>query len=64
MTAYTPALGSMTHYGFVYDAVQSERSAITNYSQFVVCTACKKLMLLNNVYPLVAPWAVDTTADI
>jgi len=54
MTAYTPALGSMTHYGFVYDALQSERLAITSYSQFIVCTACKKLMLLNSVYPFVS----------
>jgi hypothetical protein len=51
MTSYTPALGSKTHYDFVYDALPYEWPAITNYYQFVVCTACKKLTLLNNVYP-------------
>jgi hypothetical protein len=51
MTAYTPALGSMAHYDFVYVVLPSEWPAITNYCQFVVCTACKKLMLLNNRYP-------------
>jgi hypothetical protein len=51
MTAYSPALGSMTHHDFVYDALPSEWPAITNYYLCVVCTACKKPMLLKNMHP-------------
>jgi hypothetical protein len=50
MTAYTPALGSMTH-DFVYDALPYEWPAGANHYQSVVRTACKMPTLLNNMYP-------------
>jgi len=51
MTAYTPALGSMTHYDFVYDALPYEWPASANYYQSVLRTACKMLMFLKDMCP-------------
>lgn len=52
MTSYTPALGSMTHCGFVYDALPSGLPAIKNYISVCSMYCLKELVLLNNVCPL------------